>query len=83
MVERWECHERSYTNLRVGVAVGYDHAASLNFLANRWLETHTPFIISTILPLPSQVHTLPTIKPLNLPSTSRVIILAIVDLTVL
>lgn len=39
------CHERSYTNLRVGVAVGYDHAASLNFLANRWLETHTPFII--------------------------------------
>ena len=27
---------------RHGQAVGYDDAASLNFLANGWLETHTP-----------------------------------------
>ena len=35
------CHERSYLNVMQVIAVAVD-AASLNFLANEWLETHTP-----------------------------------------
>ena len=61
------CHECRLA--MVGTAVGFDDAALLNFLANRWLETHTPLFD----PCPHR-YTLPTIKPSNLPSNSKVII---------
>ncbi len=78
MVEWWARWDATSVRLAmVGTAVGFDDAALLNFLANRWLETHTPLFN----PCPHR-YTLPTIKPSNLPFNSKVIILAIVDLTV-
>ena len=43
------CHERSYLNVMQVIAVAVD-AASLNFLANEWLETHTPSFLNHFIP---------------------------------
>lgn len=64
----------------------YDDAALLNFLANGWLETHTPFTNSTFAPH-RYLHATHTphhqaVKPSVLCQGWYDSILAIVDLTV-